>query len=122
MRSFAESKKLAAANFAQARQATALTGGKTVTTTPKEITEKVRLFAERLNGSGVVSVPVVPDECGLYGFCVDGVREKVNRNGGGIVFGWIIWEWPGVMLESEFHSVWRTPAGELLDITPKPDG
>lgn len=31
------------------------------------------------------------------------------------------WEWPGVLLTGEFH-VWVNPAGNLIDITPKPHG
>jgi hypothetical protein len=54
-----------------------------------------------------------PDEC----FHV--VKQHVAINGGRQVFGWSIWEWPGVFLEAEFHSVWETPHGVLIDITPK---
>lgn len=46
--------------------------------------------------------------------------EKVRHDGGAIVFGWTIWEWPKVMLTAEFHAVWESPDGDLIDITPKP--
>jgi hypothetical protein len=36
------------------------------------------------------------------------------------VIGWTIWEWPRVLIEAEFHCVWRQSDGTLLDITPKP--
>ena len=34
------------------------------------------------------------------------------------MFGWKIWEWYGVMIEAEFHVVWRTVEGTLKDVTP----
>lgn len=36
--------------------------------------------------------------------------------------GWIIWEDPGLLVEAEFHVVWADPGGNLVDVTPKPDG
>jgi SEC-C motif len=50
--------------------------------------------------------------------CVDNVRRRVAAFSGGEVFGWKIWEWYGVMIEAEFHSVWRSPEGALQDVTP----
>jgi hypothetical protein len=39
-----------------------------------------------------------------------------------MVLGWCIWEWPGILLNAEFHACWLSPEGEIIDITPKPDG
>lgn len=39
------------------------------------------------------------------------------------MLGWLIWIMPGVMMiEAEFHSVWVSPTGEMIDITPKAQG
>lgn len=46
--------------------------------------------------------------------------EKISHDGGSILFGWTIWEWPGVLLTAEFHAVWVSPNGDRFDITPKP--
>lgn len=91
-------------------------------TTPDEITDEVCRFAATLSDAEPVFVPVVGDQYGLYAWCSDGVQEKIKADGGSIVFGWTIWEWPGAMLTAEFHSVWRDDAGALIDITPKPGG
>lgn len=91
-------------------------------TTPPTITEAITRFTATLGGAAPVFVPVIQDEHGLYGWCSDGVREKVRAAGGSIAFGWTIWEWPSVMLTAEFHAVWRDDAGALFDITPKPAG
>jgi hypothetical protein len=89
-------------------------------TTPPVITDTIREFAKSLGDSAIVRVPVIADDFGLYGWCSDGVREKIKHDGGSIVFGWTIWEWPKVLLTAEFHAVWQSPSGKLLDITPKP--
>ena len=91
-------------------------------TAPPKITGKHIEFAKTLSSTDLVRVPVVPDDFGLYGWCSDGVLEKMKHDGGIIVFGWTIWEWPGAMLTAEFHSIWRSPSGDLFDITPKPQG
>jgi len=43
-------------------------------------------------------------------------------NGGQQVNGWAIWQWANVLVEAEAHSVWRSPEGELIDITPHVNG
>ncbi len=42
--------------------------------------------------------------------------------GGATVLGWCIWERPGINLHATFHTVWKSWNGELIDVTPKPDG
>lgn len=51
--------------------------------------------------------------------CFSIVEEHINENGGKQIFGWCIHVWRQVMIEVEFHSVWETPEGKLIDITPK---
>lgn len=91
-----------------------------VETTPRDLSPAIDAFARTLGGSDPAFIPVVPDPHGLYGWCSDGVREKIRHDGGRCLFGWTIWEWPGVMATAEFHAVWESGAEELLDITPKP--
>ena len=51
--------------------------------------------------------------------CFSSVKEKVRRDGGSMQLGWQIWQIPDIMIEAEFHAVWKSPDGELIDITPK---
>lgn len=51
--------------------------------------------------------------------CFENVGRVVKECGGEIVYGWQIWLWEGVLIEAEFHAVWRTEGGEYVDITPK---
>jgi hypothetical protein len=50
------------------------------------------------------------------------VRKHVDRDGGNVQHGWMIWEWPGISVEGVFHAVWRKPEGRLLDVSKKDDG
>lgn len=52
--------------------------------------------------------------------CFALVDEKIEESGGKQVIGWAIWEKPGVFIEAEFHAVWETMEGDLLDLNPRP--
>lgn len=91
-------------------------------TTPTEITEALKEFCIELCWSEPAFIPVQSDQDGMYGFCNLTVAEKIKKEGGRPVHGWMIWEWPGVFWTAEFHMVWENPNGELIDVTPKPDG
>ena len=53
--------------------------------------------------------------------CFGDVEQRVKSCGGSVQYGWHIWIWPAVLIEAEFHAVWRTPEGELVDISTPPD-
>ena len=89
-------------------------------TTPSEITSAILNFVSTFSKQPPKFIAVVDDPHGLYGWCSDGVQEKVRHNGGSPLFGWTIWEWPNVLLTAEYHCVWRDPKGMIVDITPKP--
>lgn len=54
--------------------------------------------------------------------CFRAAEMQVRIHGGEKVLGWALWMWPKVMLEAEWHAVWRDPQGVLMDITPRPPG
>lgn len=51
--------------------------------------------------------------------CFGVVERHVRELGGSVIVGWQIWEWPRVLVEAEFHAVWKDLQGVLHDITPK---
>jgi hypothetical protein len=108
-------RKIAAQNFARdAREPI-------TETTPAEITPDVIAFCEGIGAAAPVLVPVQQDPLGIYGMCFIGVADKIKAGGGSICHGWAIWETlPRLFLTAEFHAVWVSPSGELIDITPKP--
>jgi phage-related protein len=116
MTTYAEKREAAAQLFAAAASE------RVSETSPRAIDETVAKFAGGLSSERPVIVPVLKDRYGLYGWCSDGVHERIRHEGGHIRYGWTIWEWPRVMLTAEFHAVWLDPSNNLFDITPKPHG
>ena len=92
-------------------------------TTPDEISPEVIAFCKSFGAQPPLFVPVQQDPCGIYGMRFIGVADKIKTGGGSICHGWAIWEMlPRLFLTAEFHAIWVSPAGELIDITPKPQG
>lgn len=92
-------------------------------TTPIRVTDKIMELC-----SGIVSdavpeyVPVAVQEWSLPSECFLNVGRMVQENGGQQVNGWAIWQWSNILVEAEAHSVWQSPNGELIDITPHVNG
>lgn len=65
--------------------------------------------------SNAVTVPV--DECGYIGYCLQNAEYQVAQQGGSVVYGWQITE-GACYYEILHHVIWRSPDGELIDVTP----
>jgi hypothetical protein len=48
-------------------------------------------------------------------------RQKTGRLAS-LVGAWALWEWPGVIVEGEFHAIWKRPEETFVDPTPRRDG
>jgi hypothetical protein len=93
------------------------------TTTPKEITKEIFELCAKIDPTQKpVFVNVVVKSNGRLDDCFENVRLLIAKEGGVARYGWTIWEQPEVLVEGEFHAVWQTPEGKLLDVTPKRDG
>ena len=90
------------------------------TTTPRAITRNVRRLIQKVvpGGSGEF-LEVRPEPGAVVNECFPNVHAKIGQAGGRMLCGWQIWEWPHVLVEAEFHAVWISPDGALVDITPK---
>jgi hypothetical protein len=89
---------------------------------PSAASADVRKLCARLSpGQTAITLSVTPEADGEVSFCYQNVERKIARDGGSIQHGWQIWEIPQIWLEAEFHAVWRSPEGDLVDITPKAD-
>lgn len=76
--------------------------------------------SEIVSENSPVSVICEPDFSQPENECFVVVEQRTSKLGGEHVFGWAIWESPRVFIEAEFHSVWRSPEGDLIDISPRP--
>ena len=50
--------------------------------------------------------------------CFLNVEGYVQKHGGASTLGWAIWQRANVLIEAEAHAVWKSPTGELIDVTP----
>lgn len=88
--------------------------------TPLRITADIRRLSRRIGGvEEPVFVPVRSRADSKLDDCFMDVHRQVEQLGGAIQHGWTIWEWPGIFAEAEFHAVWCSPEGELVDVAAK---
>ena len=92
-------------------------------TTPREVSKEILVLCRELvSKSQPRFLEVRPTSNTDPGDCFPAVARHAEAHGGSVCYGWLIWEWPGVFVEAEFHAVWRDPEGKLHDITHAPEG
>lgn len=95
---------------------------KSFVNTPEEISTPIRALCRDLSPNNRPTwVAVKPDPNAIVSECFINAAARVARDGGSLVFGWTIWEWPRIFIEAEHHAVWEKD-GERLDITPHVNG
>lgn len=50
-------------------------------------------------------------------YCHVSAKHIAQMNGGQRVHGWALWQFSEMVL-ADFHSIWRNPQGQLIDVTP----
>ncbi|UWR77122.1 hypothetical protein K4L04_03955 [Phaeobacter inhibens] len=91
---------------------------KNFTSTPRRISDAIERLCKEINpGATPETIRVKPDAGAQPSECFFNVAERIKRDGGTMVYGWSIWEWPRVFIEAEHHAVWEKN-GTLVDITP----
>lgn len=62
-------------------------------------------------------------------FCHVSAKHHAITNGGKRIHGWALWRWPVLeaplgttIVLAEHHSVWETPEGRRIDLTPPASG
>lgn len=86
---------------------------------PGSIDAGTLAFCATLSSVPPVYVPVRPVPEAKWIHCFDNAVGQALRHGGDAAYGWAVWHWPGRWFEAEHHAVWRSPTGELLDVTPQ---
>ena len=88
---------------------------------PDKVTSAVKRLVNRIvPGKQPQYVKVLVESDAEINECFVNLERKIKRDGGGIQLGWAIWYLPGILMEAEFHAVWMSPEGELIDISPRP--
>lgn len=88
-------------------------------TVPKRITPELLSFCATISRETPVFIRSTPAADAEPAWCFDNVMRTIARAGGERVFGWAIWHIPGLYFEAEHHGVWRSPEGELVDVSPQ---
>jgi hypothetical protein len=92
-------------------------------TTPSRVTSDIRRLCRRIgNVEQPEFVRVASRSDSMMDDCFMDVRNQIEEFGGDVQHGWTIWTWPGIFAEGEFHAVWRSPEGELVDVSRKKHG
>lgn len=90
------------------------------TTTPASVTAPILSLCRKVTAKSLpVFVNVRPLPEAAVNQCFFNVSDHVRSSGGSPVYGWTVWEWPGLYVEAEHHAVWRDDDGGLVDVTPK---
>ncbi|MCF6174343.1 MAG: hypothetical protein L3J71_01110 [Victivallaceae bacterium] len=96
---------------------------KTMRTTrvPEKITAPVRRLCKRIHvDAKAFYITVIPKPDSKIHDCFAVVDRKIKSAGGAVRFGWVVWFLPGIMMEGEFHVIWQSPDGDLIDVSPNP--
>jgi len=90
---------------------------------PTTIDENVNALVRKLGLPGPPQfVPVQTTPTSIVADCFANVDTQVAGSGGAKVYGWKLWLFPDVWVAAEFHAVWRSPQGQLIDVTPSSSG
>ncbi|MGZ0707306.1 hypothetical protein ACWPKO_03090 [Coraliomargarita sp. W4R53] len=80
-------------------------------------------FCESLcAGQAPIWISVKPPSYAQIGHCYENVEKRIKQKGGMPVFGWEISNLEDLWLEAQFHCIWKSPKGELVDLTPEQFG
>jgi hypothetical protein len=77
----------------------------------------LKLIAKTGSKETPVIIPIIVDKDAKPLYCFPNVYTKIEKQGGSMICGWALWG-NEMLFEAEFHSVWKSPKGELIDITP----
>lgn len=86
---------------------------------PETIDAATLAFCASIAPAEPLYVPVRPAPHGKRAYCFRNSVIEAQRSGGEAVYGWAVWRWPGRWFEAEHHAIWRSPEGELIDVTPQ---
>lgn len=88
---------------------------------PEKVTSPIRRLRNRIGATqDPMYLPVEPVPNGEINDCFSVVARHIEKNGGSIQYGWAIWFIPGLLMEAEFHAVWKAPDGHLVDLMLRP--
>ena len=85
----------------------------------KGISQFILNFCKTISSEKPILIPLRPAVAKPVNECFTIVPKHILSYGGKQKIGWNILVWRKVLIEAEFHSVWESPEGEIIDISPK---
>jgi hypothetical protein len=81
--------------------------------------DKITKFTKSVfNIQEPLRIPVKTADFSIQNQCFFNVKKYCELYGGDIKYGWRIrFPYPKIMIEAEFHAVWLSNSGELIDIS-----
>lgn len=90
------------------------------TQTPFLVTKEILSYCAKITKNPkLVFIEPEPDDQAALGKCFSNVQKRIQTHGGMIQYGWLVQVFPRVVVEFEFHAVWKKNTDELVDITPQ---
>lgn len=74
-------------------------------------------FLENMGTSQKIIKVLKSEKLLPLGNCYWNVEAMVRSFGGSAVYGWDISYWPGSHIAGMHHAIWKSPSGEMLDVT-----
>lgn len=91
--------------------------------TPLEISPVILMASSELSaGHQPYYLEITSGKDDKFLDCHNNVSRKIATEGGSQLFGWVFWEAPEMWIEAEFHSIFVSPLGEQIDLTPDKEG
>ena len=87
---------------------------------PLKVMSDVSLFCQSLSPREPLLLPYTDHGLLREKYCHVNVRDLVEASGGRHQHRWLVFRWKedGNILQSQYHSVWVTPEGTMLNVTP----
>lgn len=86
--------------------------------TPSFITPEIEELCQSISECKPIIIPVIAAPKSLINECFYNVDAYIAEHGGQRVLGRSIWQKANVLIEAEAHAVWKSPSGDIIDITP----
>lgn len=91
-------------------------------TTPRIITPQIKELCQSISEYEPVYVEVNADPRSLINEYFPNVDAHIKEYGGQSVLGRCIWQRVNVLIEAEAHAIWKSPSGDMVDVTPHNNG
>lgn len=86
--------------------------------TPSFITTEIEKLCQSISEYKPIIIPVIAAPKSLINECFYNVDAFIAEHGGQRVLGRSIWQKANVLIEAEAHAIWKSPSGDIFDITP----